>query len=744
MCRKKIGVALLVGMMLTSFNVGVLADELNSNVIETSVGSLNNNSTHMEVQGGAISAKPITDNYKKISENNNLELYLDENNLAIKIKNKTTGYVWDSIWGEEEENLNQTWSAFAGSALTMEYMDSKGKIQKASIPTKKSKISVKTNKDGFKAAIDFKDLGIELELIVALEDDGIRVDIPAESVKEGKDKNKIQGLYVYPFLGATKNQEISGYMFVPDGSGALIRLERDNNVATEPYIKRIYGADYGVTGVQQNAGTTVNSEIISYPVFGVVHNVNENGVVAVIEKGAEYGEINAYPAGITTPFNWITSKFVFRESYFQPTNQKGEGFTVNQDVANSFDISVKYTLLSNEDANYVGMAKSYREHLAKEGVLTKNTGAKDIPLRVEFLASDYKKSLFGTDTVTTTTVEDMDEILADLEGNGITNLRTVVRGWNEGGATTGTLNHFPFEGEVGSKGQWKDFVEKYEGKNVSVYMHTDYVKGYDKTKGYSELKDSAQTIAEQLITDRNSNKPFNYLAPSSTEKFVEKEKKDFEKSNISSLAMDTMGANLYSNSNSKNLNTRSESIEIYNRTLESLDKNLALYSPNEYLWQNTDEYFNISMSSSNYLNTTDTVPFLQIVLKGYMNYYASPFNFFSNPTDAILSMVDLGTYPSFYLTKEDSVELLETGSNWLYTSKYDVWKDQIVEVYNILNDVLKQVEGETIEGRDMLAEGVVKITYSDNTEIYVNYNGNTFANENIQLEAKSFKVVGGR
>ncbi|MGL4337327.1 MAG: DUF5696 domain-containing protein, partial [Turicibacter sp.] len=571
-----------------------------------------------------------------------------------------------------------------------------------------------------------------------------KIDIPASSIKETDDVYKIQSIFLYPFLGATKEQNIPGYLFIPDGSGALMRLEHKNTIATQPFIKRIYGTDIGMSGVSNNIDTVVDSELISYPVYGVVHNANKNGIVSIIEQGSEYGEINAYPAGITTPYNWVTSRFILRETYFQPANKKGEGFSINQATPNVFDISIHHILLSGDESNYVGMAKKYREYLTDTGVLEqKEAKEQDIPMHVEFLASDKEKSLIGDKTVLMTTLDDMNTIIGDLNANGMNDLKVVIRGWNKGGATTGTLNHFPFQSEVGSKKEFKEFIQQYNGTQTEIFFYTDYLKGYDGIRGYSMLKDAAQTKAEQLLLDTNGFKPFNYLAPSSTEKFMINDKKQFDKYQIENIAVDTIGNHLYSNDASLTANTRLESVDIYNRSLTMLGDHLALYKPSAYLWKNVDEYFNIPMGSSNYLSTTDTVPFLQIVLKGSVNFYATPINFVSNPEDYLLNLIDYGAYPTVYLTEEDSITLLHTGSNWLYTSKYDIWKDQIIDMYNRLNKTLKLVEGEVIESREIVADNVVKVTYSNGLSFIINRSDKTFKNDQINVESKSFKVIGG-
>lgn len=57
------------------------------------------------------------------------------------------------------------------------------------------------------------------------------------------------------------------------------------------------------------------------PVFGVVHGDN-NAFIASIESGDPYSEILAYPAGVTTTYNWVAAKFNYRYTYFQPIDKK--------------------------------------------------------------------------------------------------------------------------------------------------------------------------------------------------------------------------------------------------------------------------------------------------------------------------------------------------------------------------------------------------------------------------------------
>lgn len=734
MGKKKI-LSLIVTALLTLNIATVAFADANNEVIY-----LNNSGTRKESPNKPIVQAPIPESYKVVCENNNLKLYLNEETLGIKVENKKTGYVWNSTIDIEEEGLNQIWQGIADSAVTVEFMNEKGKVERLSISNSKPSLKINKSNDGFTADVNFKSKGIQFTLKVTLNDCSINVFIDDESIKNEKDKIQLQAMYLYPFMGATKGQDISGYMFVPDGSGGLIRLEEKNTIITEPYVNKIYGNDYGIKGVTE-AGIRMNElEKIKFPVFGVSHNVNENAFVAIIESGAEYGEINAYPSGITTDYNWITSKFIFRESYFQPTNKKGDGMVVNQKEMNKFDISVTYNFLSNDDADYVGMAKKYRSYLVENGILTnKEKSEGDIPLKLEYLMSENEKALIGKKVVKMTTIEEMKDQISQINDIGINNLEIVARGWSKGGSSGAAMNHSSFEKSVGTKDQWQELIMELNEKNIDVYMYTDYSKAFSGTKGISTAKDSAQTIADQVIKGRN----FNYVAPSTTSSFYKDEQNKFEKINIRGIAIDTLGDNLYSNYNSKNATTRTESLEIYKQMLEESKVNNVIYNPNDYLWKYSDSYYSVPMSTSNYSLISDNVPFLQIVLNGYMDLFIPELNFTAGSEDILLQMIDYGVYPSYYLTEEDSVKLINTNSNWLYTSKFEVWKDEINKQYNFINSALKNVKGQTIEERNILADGVVEVVYSNNVKIIINYNDSDYDMDGTIIKTKDFKVIGG-
>ena len=145
---------------------------------------------------------------------------------------------------------------------------------------------------------------------------------------------------------------------------------------------------------------------------------------------------------------------------------------------------------------------------------------------------------------------------------------------------------------------------------------------------------------------------------------------------------------------------------------------------------------------SNYLYEDESVPFLSIVLKGVMPVYADYVNFEANKEEFFLKLIETGSYPSFYITKESAADLIYTNSSDIYSSQYDVYKDEIIEYTNELKAVYEAVAGAVITGHKILDNGVRIVTYSNGVKIYLNYSSAAQTVNGVSIDTMSYKVVG--
>lgn len=690
--------------------------------------------TKQEIKSSLTSIEKI-DNYVKITENENLALYLNETNLSIKVLNKKTGFLWSSSIDRTDPDLNEEWQAFASSPIVVEYMDSTNNINRLFMDNFNVNLETQKKPDGFISNIQYINEGISFSVEVTLKDDYLDIKVPYSSIKEESNEYKIQNIIIYPFLGAIKGNKKDSYIFIPDGSGALMDLSK-NTTATQPFLGRVYGEDLGLKEMyikSMKFNLTLPSEKIYIPVFGFINEENKNAFIASIQSGAEYAEINAYRRGIITDYNWVCAKFIYRETYKQLIDKKGNGIIVNQSEKNNFDAHVRYMFLDGDSANYVGMAKRYQRDLVERGILKKKSERMDVPLRIEFLMAENKKFFFWKRAIYMTKFEDVKNILQELKENGINNFNVTLRGYTKKGITDSSPRHLPFDSKLGSNDDLQDISRE---TNSNLHFYADYSKVYRKAKGYSKA-DIALTISDQFITTSENN---YYLNPDATRKIFEKEKSKFNKLGFYNIALDTVGNTLFSSYGAKKI-TRKDAIKTYEDMLEG--NKYSIYKPNEYLWKYAKDIYDIPMGSSNYLIEDIEIPFIQIVLKGYVDYFASALNFSSDIRLDTLKMIDYGCYPSFYLTKESSSKLLDTASEWLYTSEYRVWKDKIISEYKLINETLKNVTDAEIIGRNELRPGIVKVDYSNGVSIIINYTDSDYNYGNYKVASKNCAVLRG-
>ena len=583
----------------------------------------------------------------------------------------------------------------------------------------------------------FVDPSITMVVAVYLEDDGVRVEIPFESIQEESPDFKLGLLYVYPFFAATRTDQVPGYMFVPDGPGSLIRFT-ETTKAKNMFYGKYYGTDLGMITKLPWDPFLNRAFKLSIPVIGMVHGYKQNAYLAVVEKGASYGEVHAHPSGIITNFNFMYNAFAYNQSYFQATNRSGAGVTTLQPRTNDFDVVIHYRFLTGEDSDYVGMANSYRQYLIDKGSLTKVTDeSSDIGIRLEFLGGEKEKVLFWNRLIPMTTVSQMSDILEDIE---VENPEVIYYGWQPLGASTMAPTNLKLDSGLGSKGEIISLEEKIraDGGNFSLYL--DPIAALVGEKGYSTRYDLAMSITNVNLEGYNRNKVNYYLNYAAVSDRFTSLSSDVFSELKAGLALDNIGSTLYSDFKRDGVLNREDTIVSYQDLLAQSTGSTSFYMPNDYLFGFMDAYYDMPLTNSGYIYTTDTVPFLQVVFAGYVPYYGTALNFSSNLTDDLLRHVDYGIFPSFFITQEITAEILNTRSSWIYTSSYGQWGAEIERTYQWLNDLLAPVKGQSIIAREVLQAGVVVTTYANGKQIYINYTGKPIIVNDVAVNSKDAVV----
>lgn len=747
---KKLFISLISVALAAMVALSVFAENSTKGVSEYtlsnsfSVELSSNRHTHPDGASNAENTLAQLSGFEKKLENGFLEVWFKESIASVRIKDKRSGYVWGSLEAEGHENLNETLTNMANSMLTLEYYDENGNESKLSLCDERISANYKWKSHEMICELYCEELGLGLTFKMTLDGTELEFGLVEGSVSES-DVALIKSLYFVPFLGCVEQNEKNGYMFVPDGPGALIRYSKSASY-TSPYQKKVYGTDYGIDASanndeimsQRSNDFTVEAPNVSYPVFGLVHGAEKNAIFAEITSGEEYAVIQAYPAGFTTDFNWITARFDYRQKYVQPTGQDGKGIETVQEKANSMVPKLSYSFLTGENADYSGMASVYRNRLTERGVLKSEREDSQIPLLVNLVGSDVEKGFLTSKTATFTTVNQAEEIISFINGFGIDNLSVVYSGWLKGGINGSDYGTALIEKKLGKWSDFENLGDKVKQNGGRFYLNLNPVTATEKQ--ISPSKNAAVTQGKEFesIVRDNDDVLFNteyILKPTDTANYVSKLLKKYS----FDFCFEELGEKLYSDYSRNQTLSRTQTKKVFEK-VAGLSGNSPYTRPNVYMWKYTDEYFDIPMVNSQYLYETDTVPFLQMVLKGSIDYYAPYANVGFYNQYSVLKMIEYGAYPSVMLMYEDNYSLYNTGLEDYFSLNYSSWGSVIDDIYTRISSALEKTEGAYITEHKALSEGLVAVTYSNGTVICVNYGSSDVDTEYGTVSANGFIV----
>ncbi len=547
---------------------------------------------------------------------------------------------------------------------------------------------------------------------------------------------------------------IGGYAFVPDGTGALIRF-RDNSVPLTKFSAYVYGNDPSQT--YQNyvsvAGTFVPFKTASIPVYGIAHGNNQAAFVAYASSGAEYMSVVSIPEENVWKYNSTHARFTYNFTYNKLYTLDGDNPVPSiYTELNDFDIVMNYEFLSGDGsvdgypANYVGMAKKYRDYLiSQEELAEKSSVMEDIGIRLDFLMADSENSIVGYNTQVATTAEDVKTILTDIQSMGIENISSGLLGWGDGGLTLGSPSKVDFTRAIGTKAEFKRIISEMNELGIDLSFYQDYYTINEEQ--ITLYRNAAKHPAGWYGRITSYEEPiweFYYARPIKSVEWLNKQAKVFLGMDVNSLTVAGMTSNLvtdYSNVTT----TRSQAIQLFRNAMEKLSNDilLNLTQPNAYLFKYTDRYLQMDVYNTQYLIETDTVPFLQLVLQNTMELYAiySNFSFYSTPD--ILKMIDYNLYPSFVLTMDPSYVLTDTNSSIYYSTEYALYREMILDIYTRVNGALSEVIGANWTNREVLSAGLIRNSYSNGVSILINYTDEAKVVGLTTVPAESYVVLGG-
>ncbi len=464
-----------------------------------------------------------------------------------------------------------------------------------------------------------------------------------------------------------------------------------------------------------------------------------NGFFAIIESGAETASITVElgtPDTSTggTTFNKVYPSF----DVMQYSNVKVFGAYSSSDAkflatTKQFDIDIKVRYkLYTEDCNYFTMAQDYKKYLIKTNNLTPSyADAPELFLDVvsSLTVDDRIMGIPYDHTISMTEYSELESILDDLTGiNKVVSYKGAYNG--------GIYNKVNLKANKtksnGSESEYNSLMTKY---GDSIYMSTPISRVYKDTAVFNPDKHGLQGYDSEAVEIYQYDIPSGRFNTNSegywivAPKYLSKVVEGFIKSagNVN-LALEDLGNLVYANYKDGDEVSLYEGELVVEDALKALseDRNIILYNPTVERMLYATYCADISRESSDYGLISYNVPFRQIIMNGLTKYTTLNVNESSSGTDYyLLQALELGSSPKFKITAKSVDRLKENNYNELFSTEYDILKDDIKSMSETIAAEFKTIGTTEIIGHEIIADKVFVTTYASGVKVVVNYN--TFA-----------------
>ena len=671
-----------------------------------------------------------------------------------------------------EQRLNALWTAFANSLITVELYDANFNISR--VPSASQGDVSESNLMEMDAAnghfrLDTRfntpaagDLFISVHIFLCGE--GITYRIFPDEIT-GTGANALAAITLTPFMGASGGVRtffdpetgrhgepevmpmLPGYIFVPDGSGALMRFQ-ENTVHFDSFTGTVFGPNLAEATLHYHSDVAmVARHHPLMPVFGVTHGYRQQSFVAWAEDGAHYMQIIKMPHNNSTNYNFVYPRFVINNTIHQLYNRRGDGFMRLFPTRRQFDITMHYRFLYGDEASYVGMARVYRQHLIDTGVLTQGAVQNDgtSPIRIDFIMSDVRRSVLGRTDVVTTTAAQAGEILSYLDASGISSINSGLMGAQRGGVTTGRPWALNFNRSIGNRRAFTRLFDDMAAIGADVSFAQDFFEINSHQMNVS--RNQALHMNRWGLVGWDSFEPFlpvneiSYARPQRSAEWLTQHSNRAANVGAHSVTVSGITNNLTSHWGRRDTITTAETIELFQETFNNIGAPINANAPNQYLWRYVDRFLQAPVFHNQFIISTDSVPFLQLVLHNTMEVYAPYANFSFYTQQDILRMIDYNVLPSFVLTYSPAHYLGNTNSLNFFSTEHAIYHDIIMEVYGQISPIMSQVRGLEWLNRTLLAEGVVLNTYEGGVYVVINYTMMPVTHNGVTIPAQSARLI---
>jgi len=624
--------------------------------------------------------------------------------------------------------------------------------------------------EDFNFVVEFTEPALfDITLDFILEGDELVVNMPVSEIVNGNDFFTLLNVEVLTNFGLVRRENVEeGYMLVPDGSGALVRLNTFDAKVPD-YVRGFYNNDY----YTDYSYKPEYAQELMMPVFGMYTltvpaledgtpvEITPYGFMGVIENGADTANLETMlsaDGSVNTgrDFNKIYTTYDVTQYEWVPVF--GE-YADNKSTFLSFspmteeDYTLRYFFFTGKDVNYYEMAKTYQNYLVKgnlPGIY--QTGAQIFMETIGTLS--LEKRILGIPYDTLFSMTTYEELAAILEDMGDRHVNVAYKGVFDGGMNHKLMNGGKLVSTNGDKNALEALIAKVEGASDSIYLETDFMKVYNFGNGFVKwmhgLEDYTKTVATiygyraDLGIFKQRSNVYNLLDPV----YLVDTVKDF-KANVTgdyNYYVNDLTEQYYADYGNGYVSPY-EAQRLVDEAIAALSSDgseLALDNPRIDKLANGSIAVDVSRESSELTMFYTSIPFRQLVLNGVMEYTTTSANNNSDPMNYyLMQAVETGAQPKFLISAKNVDVLKDSTYTYYFSVQYDLLKEEIKAVYDEFASAMEIIGTAEIVNHTMLAQDVFLTEYANGTKVVTNYTFNMFDYNGSVVEANDYLILKG-
>ena len=618
-------------------------------------------------------------------------------------------------------------------------------------------VSAELIDNGIRVIYNFADDSIIVPVDYTVKDDCFNISVePSEIYDDGI--NYVTGVSVAPFICGVENDSKDSYLFIPDGSGAIIMPKTLSTSGTAGSMP-VYGGDRAVSRFVLETYT----EQCYLPIFGM--KSGDTGLCAIIDSAAERSYINWNIGSSNIRYSTVYPYFrIMGYNLIKKPSGFANGFSDSSPETKAFNgsinpesLSVSYYPINGSKCGYNDMAKIYREYLIKNYGLTKNQNA-DIKLSLEIEGGIEDKRFFCgvpyTGFIPLTTIQQATEIteyFSDISNGMLVRLG----GFTENGLNIGKLaGGFKINSKLGSENDIYEMTD-YCNKNGIVLSLDFNITAFNDSGGGYGIKKSSAFFSDYNINylsaydevTRNSNGVKYFLtARSLFPDILKKASVKVTDYGFNALGVGDFGKTVYSDYREKESYNCDGIQENITNGIKAIQKNssIVMTGANDYAACAGDYITNAPTASSGYDIITYEVPFYSMVFKGYVSMSSGAVNLSADENKMLLKCIEAGISPTYTLMYNFSRDLITTGYPVTRSSEYFSLRQSIANIAMKTKAFFEAVDGAEIVNHKIVDTSVRTVKYSNGATVYINYSTENAVADGISIPAESYIVMGGK